>query len=125
MTRPTANDPRFLAGLDMLRRAGAIKFRIGYSDETEGDPVVWHVVATWELTDGHVHHEVGAGLDPVAAMMRVCEDVIDGGHCVHCHRMTIFVSALDELSPMLDAMGCVYAYDPERRTFRRSCEGDT
>jgi hypothetical protein len=117
-------DDRMAAGVAMLGRTGAQTFRVGYSAEDDGDPVVWYAVAQWV---GNRAEAAGA-LDPVTAVMRLCEQVIDGGMCAHCHRPTIF----DPEGPLppnpmddaLAAMGCVYAWDPELRTFRRSCEGE-
>ena len=59
-------------------------------------------------------------------MIRLCEQVIDGGLCTHCKRRTIFDAEPSDtvFDDALVAMGCVYAWDPELATFRRSCEGD-
>jgi len=120
------DDPKFLAAVDMIGRTGAQTFRIGYSDEDDGPPVVvWYAVAQW-VGD---RAEAAGALDPLTAVLRLAEQVIDGGECTHCHRPTI----LDTADPLpsnpydvaLNAMGCVYGYDPELRTFRRSCEGET
>ncbi len=124
-------DPRFLAGVKLLERTGARSFRIGHSDEDDGDPVIWHATATWGLNPttgrpmprgGRISHEVAAALNPVDAVMRLCEQVIDGGECAHCHRPTAFTPDTD--TAVLDLIGCVYAWDPELATFRRDCEGD-
>lgn len=122
-------DPRGLAGVKLLERTGARTFRIAYSPDDDGDPTIWHATVTWRLgTDGRPiakggreRSEVSAGLDPVTAVMRLCEQVIDGGMCVHCNRPTIFVPDTD--TRVLDRLGCVYAWDPELATFRRDCEG--
>ncbi|RTK99938.1 MAG: hypothetical protein EKK65_08810 [Lysobacterales bacterium] len=56
------------------------------------------------------------------------EQVLDGGMCVHCGRQTAVERRWDdaELLAELSAVGaCVYAYDPETKRYRRSCEGDT
>jgi hypothetical protein len=116
-TDPTL-DPRFIAGVQLLERTGAQTFRIGWSDEGDGPPIVYYAVAQWV---GNRAEAAGA-LHPVAAVLRLCEKVIDGGACTHCHRLTIFVEDTD--TELLDQMGCVYAWDPELETFRRSCEGD-
>jgi hypothetical protein len=117
-TDPTL-DPRFLAAVQLLKRTGAQTFRIGYSDEDDGPPTVWYAVAEWPGNKA----EADASIDPVDAVLRLCERVIDGGQCTHCRRPTIFVPDTD--TAVLDQMGCVYAWDPELATFRRSCEGDT
>lgn len=131
MTNASELDPRFAAGVQMIERTGAKDFRIGYSDEDEGKPVVWYAVASYrQVTAGPTVHqgaECAAGLDPLTAVMRLCERLIDGGVCTHCQRPTIFdpdmptEGVVDEI---LDAMGCRYKWDIERATFVRSCEGE-
>jgi hypothetical protein len=124
--------PKFKAGVEMIERTGAQSFRIGYSDEDEGEPVVWYATATWGLdpsthrpmpAGGRITHEAAAAIHPEEAVLRLCEQVIDGGECSHCHLPTIFVEDSD--TSLLDRIGCVYAWDPELETFRRNCEGDT
>jgi hypothetical protein len=126
------DSPRFVAGVAMLGRTGARDFRVGYSDPDDGEPTVWYAVATWDsVTAGPTVHRSGAAeaagaMDPVTAVMRLCEQVIDGGTCAHCHQLTIF-DANPSDSPfdsLLEMMGCVYAWDPELATFRRGCESD-
>jgi len=92
----TLNEPRFLAAVKLIERTGAT----GY--------------------------EVAASLSPVEAVLRLCEQLIDGGQCRHCGQNTIFdpdPPSEDHLTELLDRMGCRYAWDPELATFRRSCEG--
>lgn len=129
MTDPQL-EPRFLAAVQLLERTGATAFRIGYSSEDDGPPTVWYACATWEQrvaggyrVKGTGASEAAAALDPVNAVMRLCEQVIDGAECTHCHERTIFLDDARDAGP-LDLMGCVYQWDPELATFRRSCEGD-
>jgi hypothetical protein len=103
-----ALDPKFMAGVALIGRTGAKNFRVGYSDPDDGEPTVWYAAAGSDLGG-----EAGAALDPVKAVMRLCEQLIDGGTCTHCHQLTIF-----------DDNPGVYAWDPELATFRRGCEGD-
>jgi len=119
---PLLDSPKMLAGVDMLRRTGLQTYRVGYSDEDDGPPVVWYAVGQWT---GNRAEAAGA-LDPVTATMRLCEQVIDGGLCTHCKQLTIFDDNPGDspFDTLLDAMGCVYAWDPELSTFRRGCEGD-
>jgi hypothetical protein len=129
-------DPRFVAGVDLLRRSGMRTFRVGYSDEADGDPVVWYAVGTWGLdprtrrplpVGGRISHEAAASIHPVQAVLRLCEQVIDGGTCAHCGKRTVFSPDVDStFEQMLTAglEGCLYAWDPELATFRRGCEGD-
>ena len=129
---PRTLDPRFIAGVQMIERTGARSFRVGYSAPDEGEPVVWYAVASYGLNPstgrpmprgGRITHEASAALDPVRAVLRLCEQLIDGGTCAHCGRHTIFVADSD--TAVLDELGCVYAWDPELSTYRRNCEGET
>jgi len=124
-------DPRFGAAVQLLERTGARQFRIGYSDPDQGGPVVWWATATWGMDPstgkpmakgGRLMHEAAGAMNGLRAVLRLCETVIDGGECSHCHLPTIFVEDSD--TELLDRMGCVYAWDPELATFRRGCEGD-
>jgi len=125
-----SKDPRFGAALKLLERTGMREFRIGWSDEEDGPPIVFYALGTWRLNPqdkpiargGQLSYEVGASIIPVEAVLRLCEQVIDGGECAHCHLPTIFVPDTD--TAILDLMGCVYAWDPELEVFRRGCEGD-
>lgn len=117
MMNQDLDDPRFHAGLDLLSRTGMSEFTIGHSDPEDHDPVAWYALGKWGD-----RHEVAAGMHPFVALMRLCERVIDGGKCAHCGKPTIFVEDME--TGFLDRVGCVYAYDPELRTFRRGCEGD-
>ena len=131
VNEPEDLDPKALAGVDLLRRTGAKEFQIRYSDDEQ--PVVWLAVAgyrgerrnpiTGKSTSAE-HFEAAGAMDPTTAIMRLCEQLIDGGLCRHCHRRTIF-NADAEPGELLDAVGCVYAWDPELKTFRRNCEGDS
>jgi len=123
--------PKFLAAVQMIERTGAQSFRIGWSDEDDGEPTVWYATATWGRDPatgrpmpkgGRLAHEAAAAIHPEQAVLRLCEQVIDGGECSHCHLPTIFVPDSD--TEVLDLIGCVYAWDPELETFRRGCEGD-
>jgi hypothetical protein len=87
------DDPRFLAGVQLLERTGAREFRVGYSDPDDGEPVVWYATAMWMIDRqtgrpvaqfGHKTHEAGAAMNPVDAVMRLCADAITGGSCAHC-----------------------------------------
>lgn len=122
-------DPKFIAGVELIQRTGAKDFRVGWSDEDDGPPTVWYAVATYKRPAGTPRWtpgEAAAALDPVRAVLRLCEQLIDGGTCAHCHRPTIFDDNPTDtpIDDLLDAMGCVYAWDPELKTFRRGCEGN-
>lgn len=109
---------------DLLRRMGVGQLRVGHSDEGDGIPVVWYATASFRTAGGA--WEAAGAMTPERAMFRLCERACDGGKCLHCKRPTGVVddtAAAD--MPAGDPMGlvCWYAYDPELKTFRRSCEG--
>jgi hypothetical protein len=113
-------DPRFIPAVDVIGRTGCKSFELrhhgGPDDHDVDGPLVWCAVATYP--DGRF--EVDASGDPVRAVLRLCERLIDGGVCVHCHRPSIFSE--DITTAPFDALGCVTAWDPELKTFRRGCE---
>jgi len=131
--------PNALAVIELLRRTGAVNVEIRYSDPSEDapadddrGPVVWMAVARYPGAAGaqiadppgpRYRHEVAAAMMPADALLRLAELLIDGGECTHCHRPTVFDS--DPFGAgILDAMGCVYRFDPELARYRRSCEGN-
>lgn len=118
MTKAPLEDPRMIAAVNLLGRTGMQTFRVGYSPEEDGEPTVWYAVGQWVGNKA----EAAAAMNPVLAILRLCEQVIDGGICIHCKEPTIFVADSD--TEFLDKMGCVYAWDPELKTFRRGCEGE-
>ena len=106
-----------LAATDLVRRTGAKQVQVRYQDDEE--PTVWIAVALY--ADERV--EVAAGMNPVRAMLRLCETLVDGGICTHCHRPTGLEPDSITAPPMSDLF-CWYVYDPELKVFRRGCEGD-
>jgi hypothetical protein len=117
-----------LAAVDLLRRTGSSTFEIRCSDDQE--PVVWMAISGY-LTDARGRpvaigdpnrYEVAASFTPEYAIFRLCDQIIDGGQCMHCHRPTGFDEGTDEMP--LPEVVCWYQYDPELGTYRRSCEGD-
>lgn len=111
-------DERIKAGVDLIGRTGAKQFQIRYSDDEK--PVIWFAVAIWEDSK----YETAAGADPLQAVMRLCERLIDGGICTHCNRPTALETMHVEGLPW-DQFLCWYQYDPKLKTFRRGCEGET
>lgn len=106
--------PLFRAGVDLVRRAGATTFEIRYSDDNK--PVVWMAIA--EFDKGW---DAGAGIDPTHAVMRLLDQLIDGGSCTHCNRPTGVTTEWQHTMPFADTF-CWYQYDPETEKFRRGCE---
>lgn len=124
-------DPRFVAGLDLIRRTGALQVQVRWSDDEE--PHVWFVTARHnfgpdrhprpEGEPGTVHWSVAAALHPLGAVFALLEELVDGSFCVHCQRPT---GVTDEVEGMpLDQVFCWYVFDPELKTYRRGCEGDS
>lgn len=127
-----ADDPRLIAAVDLIGRTGAQSFAIRYSDDEQ--PLVWIALAEHVIgaegrpvepgTVGSCNvHEVAAALDPLLAVLRLAEQLVDGGTCTHCQRPTGLELDLETMP--LDAFVCWYQYDPELATFRRGCEGET
>jgi hypothetical protein len=116
------DDSRFVAGTVMIGRMGATNFQVRFCEEEE--PTVWIVSARWERNNKERWEAAGA-LDPGTAMYRFLELVMDGGACLHCGKVTSIddLPATTPMDTVMDKMFCIYRYDPELRTYRRSCEG--
>lgn len=112
---PSAVQEKLTAAFDMVRQTGAKNAGLRYQDDEQ--PVVWIGVASF---DGD-RHEAAAALDPLRAMLRLCERLVDGGQCVHCGRPTGFEPDSLETMPLGDKV-CWTQWDPELKTFRRGCE---
>lgn len=117
MSEVSPQDPRLLAGLDLLGRTGAKNVSLGYQDDVK--PLVWVAVATWPKGA-----EAAGALDPLTALMRLLELAMDGGTCAHCGRVSGVSDDWQNEMPLNEVV-CWYIYDPENQTFRRSCEGET
>ncbi len=115
MARPDLS-PEALAAVGLIARCGSKALQIRYSDDEQ--PVVWFAVATFAKN----RWETAAGDSPTTAIIRLTEQLIDGGQCTHCRRGT---GLWLDLEPPLITSVCWYVYDPELKTYRRSCEGDT
>lgn len=107
-------DPRFVAAIKMIERTGSKEFQLRYSDDEQ--PVVWMAVAVYPGKGA----QAAAALNPVDAVFRLCDQLIDGGMCLHCHRPTGFSEDFDPM-PLQEEV-CWYQWDPEREVFRRDCE---
>ena len=123
-----AEDPRFIATMDMIRRTGARSFQIRYSDDEQ--PIIWMTVGEWLWKDGRPvaeggepRYEAAAALSPLGACVRLLEQIMDGGMCEHCGKMTS-VEVNFTAHTFAEEHICWYVYDPELNVFRRSCEGD-
>lgn len=124
-----ANDPRYVAAIDLVRRNGAREIQLRYDDEQ--NPIVWVAVAGFSIINGKIAqsrgkinaHQAGGGLDPLSALFALCRACLDRqGRCVHCDRNTMFDENFS--AQPLEAFYCWYQWDPEMKTFRRGCEGE-
>lgn len=106
-------DPRLPAAAVLIGSTGADEFSVRYSDEEE--PLVWIALARWGRK-----WESAAAMNPLLAVFRLCDEVIDGGQCTHCNRPTGFVPDLDTMP--LDELICWYQWDPSHKEFRRGCK---
>jgi hypothetical protein len=110
----------------MLRRTGALSVQIRYHDDEK--PTVWIAVAEFSMIDGvpapsggEPYFEAAAAMDPTRAALRLCEQMVDGSECKHCHRPAGLEPDSIESMPLNQAI-CWYQWDPELQTFRRGCE---
>lgn len=130
MAKPAdpTKDPRFIASIELLHRTGARSFQIRYSDDEK--PVVWIAVGTWRWArgrpvakGGEERSECAAALQPLRAILRLLDQVVDGGTCAHCGKPTGVSDDWKGAMPLEEHV-CWYRFDPELATFRRGCEGD-
>ena len=119
---PGVLSPKFTAAVKLLGRTGARSFDMrwcGTGDDAEQPPIAWVALVEYSAS----RFECAAAPDPETAVLRLCERVIDGGECTHCHRPTGFDDGADDtLNQLLVPDFCWYMFDPELATFRRSCE---
>ena len=124
----SAQDPRYVAAIDLIRRNGAREIQLRYDEEQK--PIVWVATAGFSIIDGKISgrgkvnaHQAGGGLDPLTAIFALCRACLDRrGQCVHCGRNTMFDENFE--SQPLALFYCWYQWDPELKMFRRGCEGD-
>lgn len=109
-------DPRFIAAVDLVGRTGAKQFQIRWSDDE--DPMIWMAVAIYRDA-----HECAAGMDPLKAVLRLADQLVDGGTCAHCRRASGVSDHWESDMPLNDVF-CWYVFDPETKKYRRSCEGE-
>jgi hypothetical protein len=117
-TKPApVEDRQLTAALDLLGHTGAVEVKFWYCDE-EKPPLVWVAAARWQ---GRGWECAAAPHHPLAAVFRLCDQIIDGATCTHCNRPTGFTPDLDTMP--LDTLVCWYQWDPELSEFRRGCSG--
>lgn len=108
---------KLLAGVELISHTGAATFQLRYSDDEE--PVVWTAVASY-VSKGPPRWECAGALDPETAVLRLCEELIDGGQCTHCKRSTGF-SAKGDQDGFWPEVICWYLWNPKTEKFERSC----
>lgn len=112
MSTPS-EDPRFVAAINLIGRTGATSWQIRYSDDRA--PIVWVTIAEYPGE----RFETASALNPLTALLRLCDQLVDGGQCLHCKRPTGFDSNFGSM-PLSDLI-CWYQYDPGRKEFIRGC----
>lgn len=75
---------RLAAAVDMIGRTGAEAYLVRFDDDT--DPVAWIAEARYRG-----QREFGEGDDPIIATERLLENLLDGGRCTHCGRVTALI----------------------------------
>jgi len=110
------------ACMALIVRISAQAVQIRYCDEDT--PIIWLCVDEWKLknsaSEEKIRHDVASALDPLTALMRLCESDLDGGQCTHCGRPVSVT--FDHINALGMPSVCEYTYDPELKTFRRDCE---
>ncbi len=121
MSEESDGQDKIQAGVHFLHRTGAKSVQIRYSDDEQ--PTIWFVVALYDGNNpaGIEGVETDAAINPVRAILRLCERLADGGECAHCHRRVGFEPDSIDAMPF-DQMICWYQYDPELKKYRRGCE---
>lgn len=110
--RHDPDDDRMTAAVDLIGRTGAAEFQIRYCEEEK--PVIWMAAARWDN-----RWEAAAAMNPLQAIFRLLDQVIDGGKCQHCGRPAGFEPSTDQM-PM-DHLVCWYQFDPGTRKFTKGC----
>jgi hypothetical protein len=86
------DEDRMLAAVEVIGRAGATNFEVGYlDDEVPSEMARWWASAKWRGTKVLVEDETG----PDVAAEALAFKVIVPGQCVHCGR-TITVRRIDD-----------------------------
>jgi hypothetical protein len=105
---------KLVAAVDLIGRTGASEIQIRHSPEDE-PPISWTAIARWGS-----QWECAAAMNPLLAVFRLCDQVIDGGECTHCEKPSGFDSNMDAM-PM-NQFVCWYQWDPSTKSFKRGCD---
>lgn len=127
----TPEDPRFTGMFKLLKKVAVESVTIRYSepDEEEGEaPTVWLAIAEFgnrarrrTLPGQPTPFDAAAGSSPQVAMIRLCEQLLDGGQCSHCGRPTSFVSMGE--APVDGGIVCWVAWDAKKEEYVQDCGG--
>jgi hypothetical protein len=119
---------KLAAASSLVGRTGARSFTLRYSepDEEEDGPTVWIAIAAFGREDEEIHSVAGA-LDPLSAMIRLLDELIDGGTCGKCGKATSFWQHED---PDMTAVPrviegrpvCWFTWDAASEKFLRDCD---
>lgn len=120
-------DPRMHAALELLRRTGQLEFQLRYSDDTQ--PIIWIAVGRWSIGDdgrpvadgGDEHYETASSTNPVQAVLRLLENMVDGGMCANCERPTGVLFPEDNRPPILRDAVCWFTFDADSKRFVSDC----
>src|SRR5215469_17876244 len=107
--KPTEEDARLVAAVDLLRRTGANEVQIRYCEEEK--PVVWFAIGRWENV-----WETASAMNPLRALYRLLDEVIDGGTCEHCGKPAGFEESDIGTMP-LNQFVCWYQWDPSTKSY--------
>ena len=120
--------------VELVGRTGSGEFQLRYQDEEQ--PVVWMAVAKYQNKKAvpnlggagkslREHHmaECAAALDPILAVYRLAERLVDGGSCVHCGKTTMLHDSWQSPPPESEKEWfCHFVYDPELATYIQGCK---
>ena len=106
------DDKRLPAACALLGHTGAAEVQIRYCEEEK--PVIWMAAGRWGK-----RWEAAGGMTPLAAVFRLCDEVIDGGQCTHCRKPAGFEPSIDPMP--LSRFVCWYQWDPSTENFVRGC----
>lgn len=126
---PPASQAYLTALVELIAATGSTEFQLRYDDEEE--PVAWIAVAKYPGVSA-IPNSGGAGkalrrkhraelagaLDPIMAVYRLAELLIDGGQCTTCREPTVLLESSD--APIGGLCGRRYN---RAGGFVRTCDG--
>lgn len=118
MSKAELEDPRYTGIFDLLGRTGAASVEVRYSEgEKPGDKTCWLAIAEYSGD----RWDCAGATGPLGALIRLAEQLVDGGTCTWCQRPTSFLPELDPGDTlMMDAMTCAFRWTS--KGYVRTCE---